>query len=140
METPYNCAIWCSATTYQNINSSIISKEAIISFKEMFPPARIFPLAVMHRTGGVQTLSIKQDVLWNKMAFLCLSLRRSFLLFFQGEKSNVGLLTYTLIIECWHLITIVFCWVLKSSSIEMKYKKNHWGYWGLKVMKWGAKS
>ena len=39
----YNCAIWCSATTYQKINSSIVSKGAMNSFKEMFP------LALMHK-------------------------------------------------------------------------------------------
>ena len=48
METSYNCAIWCSATTYQKINSSIVSKGAMNILTEMFPLARMFPLAVMH--------------------------------------------------------------------------------------------
>ena len=39
----------CSATTYQKINSYIVSKGAMNSFKEMFPLARMFPVAVMHR-------------------------------------------------------------------------------------------
>ena len=34
---------------YQKTNSSIVPKGAINSFKEMFPVARMFPLAVMHR-------------------------------------------------------------------------------------------
>ena len=42
-----NCAMWYLATTYQKINSSIVSKGALISFKEMFPLDRMFPLAVM---------------------------------------------------------------------------------------------
>ena len=33
---------------YQNINSSIIFKCAMNSFREMFSLARIFPLALMH--------------------------------------------------------------------------------------------
>ena len=37
METSYNCAMWCSATTYQKVNSSIVSKDAMNSFDEMFP-------------------------------------------------------------------------------------------------------
>ena len=48
METSYNCAKWCSSTTYQKVNSSIVSKGAMNSFNEMFPLARVFPLAVMH--------------------------------------------------------------------------------------------
>ena len=36
---------------YQKVNSSIVSKGAMNSFKEMFPLARMFPLAVMHRGG-----------------------------------------------------------------------------------------
>ena len=43
LETSYNCTIWCSATTYQKINSSIVYKGAMNSFKEMFP------LALMHK-------------------------------------------------------------------------------------------
>ena len=35
--------------TYQMINSSLVSKGAMNSFKEMFPLARLFPLTVMHR-------------------------------------------------------------------------------------------
>ena len=38
-----------AATTYQNINSSIVSKGAMNSFNEIFPLARMFPLAVIHR-------------------------------------------------------------------------------------------
>ena len=34
--------------TYQKINSSIVSKGTMDSFKEMFPLVRMFPLAVMH--------------------------------------------------------------------------------------------
>ena len=49
METSYNCAKWCSATTYQKVTSSIVSKDAMNSFNEMFPLARMFPLALMHR-------------------------------------------------------------------------------------------
>ena len=37
------------STTYQKVNSSIVSKGAINSIKEILPPARMFPLAVMHR-------------------------------------------------------------------------------------------
>ena len=48
LEISYYCAIWCSATTYQNINSSIVSKGAMNSFKEKFPLARMFPLTAMH--------------------------------------------------------------------------------------------
>ena len=48
METSYNCAIWRSATTYQKINSSIVSKGVINSFNKKFPLARMFPLAIMH--------------------------------------------------------------------------------------------
>ena len=48
VEVSYNCAIWCSATTYQKINSSIVSDGAMNRFKEMFPIARMFPLPVMH--------------------------------------------------------------------------------------------
>ena len=33
----------------QKVNSSIISKGAMNNFKETFPLARMFPLAVMHR-------------------------------------------------------------------------------------------
>ena len=43
----YNCAIWCSATTYQKVNSSIVSKGAMNRFKEIFPLV-MFPLPVMH--------------------------------------------------------------------------------------------
>ena len=46
VETSYNCAKWCSVATYQKVNSSIISKGAMNSFKEMFP------LTVMHRGAG----------------------------------------------------------------------------------------
>ena len=49
LETSNNCARWCSATTYQKLNSSVVSKGAMKSFNEMFPLVRIiFPLAVMH--------------------------------------------------------------------------------------------
>ena len=48
METSYNCARWFSATVYQKVNSSIVSKGVINSFNEMFPLARMFTLAVMH--------------------------------------------------------------------------------------------
>ena len=44
----YNCAIWCSATTYQKVNSSIVSKDAMNRFKEIFPLVIMFPLPVMH--------------------------------------------------------------------------------------------
>ena len=33
---------------YQKVNSSIVSKGAMNSLKEMFPLARMFPLTVMH--------------------------------------------------------------------------------------------
>ena len=46
VETSYNCAKWCSVATYQKVNSSIISKGAMKSFKEMFP------LTAMHRGQG----------------------------------------------------------------------------------------
>ena len=46
VETSYNCTKWCSVATYQKVNSSIISKGAMNSFKEMFP------LTVMHRGQG----------------------------------------------------------------------------------------
>ena len=49
MGIPYNCTKWCSATTYQMVNSSVVSKGAMNSSNEMFPLARMFPLAVMHR-------------------------------------------------------------------------------------------
>ena len=49
METSYNCTKWCSATMYQKVNSSIVSESAMNSFNEMFPLARMFPLAIMHR-------------------------------------------------------------------------------------------
>ena len=49
LENSYNCTIWCSAMMYQKINSSVVSKGAMNKFREMFPLARIFPLAVMHR-------------------------------------------------------------------------------------------
>ena len=39
--------------TYQMINSSIVSKGAMNSFNEMFPLARMFPLAVMRREREV---------------------------------------------------------------------------------------
>ena len=42
--------------TYQNVNSSIISK-VMNSFNEMFPLARMFPLAVMHTPPLIQNLS-----------------------------------------------------------------------------------
>ena len=48
VENSYNCAKWCSAMTYQKVNSFILSKSAMNSFKEMFPLSRMFPLAVMH--------------------------------------------------------------------------------------------
>ena len=48
LETSYNCTIWCSARKYQEINSCIVSKGAMNKFREMFPPARMFPPAVMH--------------------------------------------------------------------------------------------
>ena len=35
--------------TYQKFNSSIVSKGAMNNFNEMFPLARMIPLAVMHR-------------------------------------------------------------------------------------------
>ena len=38
-----------SSTTYQKVDSSIVSKGAMNNFNEMFPLARMFPLAVMHR-------------------------------------------------------------------------------------------
>ena len=41
---PIIAQIWCSGPTYQKINSSIVSKGAMNSFKEMVPPARIIPL------------------------------------------------------------------------------------------------
>ena len=41
--------------TYQRINSSIVSKGAMNSFKEIFPLARIFPLAVMHMVQDLIT-------------------------------------------------------------------------------------
>ena len=47
METSYNCVKWCSATTYQKVNSSIASQGAMKSFNEMFPLASMFPLAIM---------------------------------------------------------------------------------------------
>ena len=47
MGTSYNCEKWCSATTNQIVNSSIISKGAMNSFNEKFLLARMFPLAVM---------------------------------------------------------------------------------------------
>ena len=43
--------------TYQKINSSIASKGVMNSFKEMFPFARMFPLAVMHTRPGVSKCS-----------------------------------------------------------------------------------
>ena len=36
---------------YQKVNSSIVPQGTMNSFKEMFPLARMFPLAVMHRKG-----------------------------------------------------------------------------------------
>ena len=51
--------MWYSATTYQKINSSIISKGVMNSFKVMFPLARMFPLAVMHK-GFEQFLEIRK--------------------------------------------------------------------------------
>ena len=39
--------------TFQKaFNSCIVSKGAVNSFKEMFPLARMFPVAVMHRKAG----------------------------------------------------------------------------------------
>ena len=57
METSYNCAKWCSATTYQKVNSSIVSKGAMNSFNEMFPQA-MFPLVAMHK-GSQNSLVCK---------------------------------------------------------------------------------
>ena len=48
METSHNSEIWCSVTTYQKDNSSIVSKGAMNRLPwKMFPLARMFPLAVM---------------------------------------------------------------------------------------------
>ena len=52
-ENLLNCAIWCSVTTHQELNSSIIFKGAM-NFKKMFPLARMFPLAVIHRGSKKQ--------------------------------------------------------------------------------------
>ena len=54
METSYNCTKWCSTRTYQKekVDSSIVSKDAMNSFNEMFPLARMFPPAVMHTPCG----------------------------------------------------------------------------------------
>ena len=39
--------------TFQKaFNSCIVSKDAVNSFKEMFPLARMFPVAVMYRKAG----------------------------------------------------------------------------------------
>ena len=40
--------MWCSAMTYQKINSFIDSKGAMNSFKETFPLARMLPLAAIY--------------------------------------------------------------------------------------------
>ena len=45
LETSYNS----SAAAYQKVNSSIVSKGDMNSFNEIFPLARMFPLAVIHR-------------------------------------------------------------------------------------------
>ena len=45
------CSKWCSATLYQKVNSSIVSKGAMNSFNKIFPLATMFPLAVMHTTS-----------------------------------------------------------------------------------------
>ena len=60
LETSYNCSKWCSATTYQKVNSSIIVSTGVMNdFNERFPLAKMFPLAVMHKgTDGVTFLSI----------------------------------------------------------------------------------
>ena len=44
--------VYYSATTYQNVNSSIVSKSSMNNFNEMLPLARMFPLAGMHRRLG----------------------------------------------------------------------------------------
>ena len=50
METSYNCTIWCPSRMCPKINSSVISKGAMNKLREMFPLARMFPLASMHTT------------------------------------------------------------------------------------------
>ena len=42
LETSFSCAMLCPDTTYQKVNSSIVTKGAMNSFKKMFP------LAIMH--------------------------------------------------------------------------------------------
>ena len=48
LETFYNCAKRYSATTYQKVNNSIVSKNAINSLNEMLPLTRMLPQAVMY--------------------------------------------------------------------------------------------
>ena len=44
---------------YQKVNSSIVSKGAMNSFKEIFPLVRMFPLAVTHE-------AVKLNLEWDK--------------------------------------------------------------------------
>ena len=44
---------------YQKINSSIVSEDAMNKFKEMFPLARMFPLAIVHTTP-----SLTKNIWW----------------------------------------------------------------------------
>ena len=46
---------------YQKVNSSIVSKGAINSFKEIFSPVRIFLLAVMHTPFAVHNTKLSQE-------------------------------------------------------------------------------
>ena len=49
----------CSATAYHKVNSSIVSKGAMNSVKEMFPLARMFLLAVMHTSSCPALIDIR---------------------------------------------------------------------------------
>ena len=50
---------------YQKINSSIVSKGAMNSYKEMFPLARMFPLAVMQVFYRTKRLRVScKDILF----------------------------------------------------------------------------
>ena len=54
--------VMLSHDAYQKVNTSIVFRGAMNNFNEMFPLAKIFPLAVMHRGRwgeGTKNLNFK---------------------------------------------------------------------------------
>ena len=83
LENSCNWAIWCSATTYQKVNNSIVSKGTMNSFEEMFllavmhtPSTKIFPFLNKPRNRLILFVSFHIN--------FCLAVKKSYFLLLKN--------------------------------------------------------